>query len=51
MIFAVGLLTSGDAGEFVPVGLEFQIDMWPFIKMAKDVVEALGMGEMILTTV
>lgn len=51
MIFAVGLLTSGDAGEFVSVGLEFQIDTWPFIKIAKDVVEALGMREMMLTEV
>lgn len=30
LIFAVGLLTSGDAGEFVSVGLEFQIEVWLF---------------------
>lgn len=37
--------------QFVSVGLEFQIDTWPFIKIAKDVVEALGMREMMLTEV
>lgn len=37
--------------QFVSVGLEFQINTWPFIKIAKDVVEALGMREMMLTEV